>query len=378
MFTAESRRRDFPSLGGMAYLNTAAECIPPVCVREALETYWADKSLGMRGREAHYATLESARHVAGKFLGLSPGEVGFCSSSSEAYNLLATALDLKSGDEVVVSDLDFPSGATPWLASSSGCKTRLWRSREGALLADDLVSLLNERTRLVQVSLVSFYNGFRLEWEPFHGAVRSLAPNAVLSVDLTQALGRIVLDCPGADIAIASSYKWTLGIHGGCIIGVPQDRAGRLTTRAGGWYHLANAFDTDRFERAVPKPGAASFMVGMPSFPAVYALNASLHYLDSIGVVNVAHHADPLVQHMHNGLRELRLKPMAPHNPAASSGIVAFRHPHTAEMHKALEAADIHVMHQAGRMRIALHGYNTHGDVRRCLDVLARELDKSP
>jgi selenocysteine lyase/cysteine desulfurase len=376
MLTAESRQRDFPSLDGIAYLNTAAECVPPRCVHEALEVYFQDKSRGMRGRDAHFARVESCRAVAAKFLALEPSEVGFCSSSSEAYNLLSTALDLHPGDEVIVSDLDFPSGATPWLASTSGCETRLWKSREGALLADDLVPMLNERTRLVQVSLVSFYNGHRLEWDIFHEAVRSLAPQALISVDVTQALGRITLDCGGADVLIASSYKWTLGIHGGCIVGVPASAAERVTTRAGGWYHLANAFDTDRFERAVPKPGAASFMVGMPSFPAIYSLDASLRYLDAIGVDAVARHADPLVQHIHNGLRELRLKAMAPHNPAAASGIVAFRHARSADLHRALEAAEVHVMHQVGRIRVSLHGYNTHDDVKRCLETLAAELAK--
>ena len=87
-------------------------------------------------------------------------------------------------------------------------------------------------------------------------------------MDLTQALGRIELDCAGADILISSTHKWTLGIHGGGIIGIPAASASRLTTHAGGWLHLQNAFDADRFERAVPKTGAASFSVGMPNFIA--------------------------------------------------------------------------------------------------------------
>jgi selenocysteine lyase/cysteine desulfurase len=41
-------------------------------------------------------------------------------------------------------------------------------------------------------------------------------------------------------------------------------------------------------------------------------------------------------------------------------------------LHTALEAADIHVMHQAGRVRLALHGYNTITDVNRVLSVLSR------
>ena len=65
--------------------------------------------------------------------------------------------------------------------------------RGGDLEAADLLPLLNARTRLVQVSLISFYNGFRLDWQPFHDVVRQYAPNALIAVDVTQALGRVLL-----------------------------------------------------------------------------------------------------------------------------------------------------------------------------------------
>ena len=45
---------------------------------------------------------------------------------------------------------------------------------------------------------------------------------------------------------------------------------------AGGWFNLEDAFGPQRFERAVNRPGAAGFTVGMPNFPAVYAIRAAL------------------------------------------------------------------------------------------------------
>jgi len=368
MLTESSRLRDFPALAGMTYLNTAAESIPPRCTGEAIQAYWHDKLRGMTGRDGHFAAVEACREVSARMLGLATGEVSFCSCSSEAYNLLASALQLGAGDEVVVTDLDFPAGVTPWLRAAEAPTMRLWKSADGALDVAHLVPLLNERTKLVQVSLVSFYNGHRIDWRPFHDTVRRLAPNAVISVDVTQALGRIVLDCAGADIVISSTHKWTLGIHGGCIIGVRAASAERLTTRAGGWLHLQNAFDADRFERAVTKTGAASFSVGMPNFVALYALNASLRYLEQVGIEKIAAHADPLVAEAEAELRQLGITPMCRWN---GTGILAFQHPRSIELHAALEHENIHVMHNAGRIRIAVHGYNTHSDVQQFLRVLA-------
>jgi cysteine desulfurase/selenocysteine lyase len=374
MLTPETRSRDFPVLAGMTYLNTAAESIPPVCVGEALQSYWQDKLRGMKGRDAHYARMEECREVAARSIHLSPSEVSFCSCSAEAYNLLATALNLQPADAVVITDLDFPSGATPWLSFPTRPKVNLWHARDGALFSEDLIPLLNDQTRLVQVSLVSFYNGYRMAWTPFLQTVRKHAPQALVSVDVTQAMGRIALDCSDADCIISSTHKWVLGIHGGCIVGIPQRHSARITTQAGGWFHLTNAFAADRFERALPKMGAASFSVGMPNFAAIYALNAGLRHIESVGVEKIASYADPLVETLYRGLIDLGLKAMAPYEPRRSSGIVSFQHTQSAAIHAGLERDNIHVMHSAGRLRISIHGYNTAQEVEHFLQSLRQIL----
>lgn len=112
----------------------------------------------------------------------------------------------------------------------------------------------------------------------------------------------------------------------------------------------------------------------MPNFAAIYALNAALRYVESVGVEAISKHADPLVAQVHAGLRQLGLQPMAPAQPANPTGILAFRHPNTAAIHAALEPEEIHVMHHAGRIRIAVAGYNTGEDVSRLLETLSRSV----
>ena len=133
MLTPSQRQRDFPSLNGITYLNTAAEGIPPRAVGEALQQYFQDKLSGMAGREAHFAQWDAAKARVAEFYGLTPSEVSICSCSSEAYNLAAMALRLKEGDEVIINDLDFPAGATPWLQHDCPATVRIWRSRDWAL-----------------------------------------------------------------------------------------------------------------------------------------------------------------------------------------------------------------------------------------------------
>ena len=113
----------------------------------------------------------------------------------------------------------------------------------------------------------------------------------------------------------------------------------------------------------------------MPNFVSLYALNASLRYLDEIGVVNIAAHADPLVHQMEAGLRELGLAPMAAQREGCASGILAFLHENTESIHTKMESSEVHIMHHAGRLRMALHVYNTKEDVEKFFEVLKKALN---
>ena len=373
MLTATSRQADFPSLEDRSYLNTAAEGIPPQLVLDALAQYGQDKLLGMDGRTLHEAQWNAVRSQTARAYGLTPQEIGICSCTSEAYNLAAVALQLGTDDEVVINDLDFPAGATPWLQPSCPATTRVWHSRDGALRVEDLVARLGPRTRLVTTSLVSFFNGFMVPLPAVREAVRQHSP-ALLAVDVTQALGRVPLDLEGVDLVVSSTHKWILGTHGGGLVGVPKARARDWTVPAGGWFNLQDPFGEERFERVASKPGADSFGVGMPSYGPVYAANAALEYIQSVGVGAIDSYARPLVRACLDGLRELPVHVLTPDEPDAVAGILAFRHPMADRIQQELRGRDIHIMSTAGRMRVAIHGYNTMADIDLFLEALREAL----
>ena len=146
MLTSESRARDFPHLDGQSYLNTAAEGVPPVSVGEALAQYVEDKQTGMDGRIPHFEQWDKARQQVGQAFGMAADEVSICSCSSEAFNLAAQAARLQAGDEVIINDLDFPAGSTPWMTDGCAAATRVWHSRDWSLHLEDLAELITSRT----------------------------------------------------------------------------------------------------------------------------------------------------------------------------------------------------------------------------------------
>jgi cysteine desulfurase / selenocysteine lyase len=376
MIDISTRHRDFPSLDDVAYLATAAEGLPPIHVGSALNEYWEHKCQGLSGRAAMQQRLQATLELAAKFIGLSPAEVAIASSCSEAYNLLNTCLDLKPNDEVVVTNLDFPSGVTPWLTSKLKPSVHVWHHRNGGLEIMDLLPILSSRTRLVQLPLISPHNGFHLPWRSIADKVRKLAPQAIIALDITQALGRIsVRHCADADIIISAAHTWALGVHGAALVAVPQTSAEKLTTRAGGWRHLKTPFDLAQSNATFVQHGAAGFGVGTPGYGAVYALHAGLSYLDEVGIDGLVTATDPLVEYLHESLITLGLQPLATiDQDLRPTGIVAFQHADARSIHAALIQRGVEIQRQGTTIRASIHGYTTDEDINRMLTVLDRVL----
>src|SRR4029450_12208431 len=107
------------------------------------------------------------------------------------------------------------------------------------------------------------------------------------------------------------------------------------------------------------------FMVGMPNYPAVYAIRAALDYIRRVGVAAIDAVARPLVLECLAELKKLCVELLTPGEPDHIAGILAFRHPRAEEIHRRLLDENIHVMSHAGRLRVAIHGYNTAADIER-------------
>jgi selenocysteine lyase/cysteine desulfurase len=115
-------------------------------------------------------------------------------------------------------------------------------------------------------------------------------------------------------------------------------------------------------------------MVGMPNYPAIYAINAALKYISSIGVEAIDLQAKELTSKCLEGVAELPVELLGPSKRKLQSGIVAFKHPKFQEINQFLRKNDIHAMSNAGRIRASIHGYNNEADVDYFLEVLKKAL----
>ncbi|MDA1315942.1 MAG: aminotransferase class V-fold PLP-dependent enzyme [Acidobacteria bacterium] len=371
-------RDKFPQTRDYTYLNTAAEGLLSTDTQEALAEYVRAKARGSVNRPKLYEVEAATIDLATKFLGVPEGSVTFLANATEALNLLANSLDWREGDEVVITDLEFPSNVVTWLRlANKGVRLHVVNADGGLIRLDDITSRITSRTKLVSVSQVSYKSGTQLPYLKQLGEEAHRA-GALFCVDATQALGRVPVGVDNVDYLVASSYKWLFTPHGLGITYCSPDLLERLTPATAGWYGVPDIFTPDRFERFEYKPGAARFAAGMPNFSSIYALRASLTYLSEIGVARLDDSLRPIVQKMRGGLADIGLKLLTPDDPAYHSGIVAFLHPQAAEIGEKLAEQDIIVWANDGRVRSAVHLYNEEFEVDRYLEAVAKIVERKP
>lgn len=356
----------------VAYLDTAAEGLPPSEAEHALRRYIEDKSLGTPGRVRLFEAERETIALAARLLATAPENVNFLAHASEALNLLANSIKWQAGDEIVIADLEFPSNVVVWLRlREQGVKVRVIASEAGIVTLNQFTSQLGPRTRLVSVSQVSYRTGTRI---PFLAELASEVrrAGAVLCVDATQALGRVPVFVEHADFLVASTYKWLLGSHGLGVVYMGPQLGRTLRLASAGWYSIENIFSEDRFRDFRWKHGAASLNTGMPNFPALYVLRESLRFLNGVGVDRLNQTLAPLVVKLRSSLGRMGLQLLTPPGAEYASGIVSFAHRTPEKIGAALEREGVIVWAGDGRVRASVHLYNDEADIDRFLAALEK------
>ena len=182
----------FPITERAVYLNHAAVSPPPISTIEAVRAQLRDVAEnGSINYRNWVATKERARRLAADMIGARPEQVAFVRNTSDGLSTVANGLRWRTGDNVVTFRNEFPSNIYPWLRvrEAFGVEVRMCEEREGRIDLDDLIGLIEERTRIVAISQVQYASGFRADLERLGRAAR--AHDALLVVDVIQAMGVI-------------------------------------------------------------------------------------------------------------------------------------------------------------------------------------------
>lgn len=357
---------------GVVHLCAGGETPMLKSHQAAIERFLADKALGELSRERLEATYRRCKEKTARLLEVNPEEIAFLASSSAGINLVAHALDWQPGDNVVVCEVEFPSDVLPWTwLQKQGVELRLVSPRNWAIHLEDLAAAMDSRTRVVDISHVSYFTGQRLPLAQLSELVR--ARGALLVVDATHAAGAVPVQAGYADILVSSCYKWLLGVHGTAIFYWNQARLPDLEPPFLGWHSGLTVPDPQAPTDYSLKPGADRFVPDNPSFISLYILENALDQLLKIGISTIEAHVLALSGRVWEGLQQQGWELLTPHEPERRAGNVCFTAPNLEAITHSLAERGILVWGsygRVGRIRVSTHLYNTEEDVERFLAAM--------
>ena len=367
----EQARERFRGASDGVYLNTAAEGLFLDSHAAALTGYAECKTRGSAGRDDRAATEARCRVLVARMLRTRPEDIAFVASTSRGLDAVIKAIDWQVGDNVVLADTEFPTTVfAATLLSQSGVERRVVRARGGETTVADFDACIDDRTRLVLASMVSYKTGYRMDI-PALSAVAHKS-GALLFVDAVQAFGAIPIDCNSADFICACTYKWQLGCHGLAVLYARPDAVARLEIPYVGWRGVVDLFPPGPLGTFKLYADARRFEEGMPNYPAMFVLENALTFLEEIGIDRIAAHNASLVAQAMSGLEELGLTMLTTRNPQARAGIVSFETPLAVKVTSMLGASGIHVWGKDGRVRLSAHLYNTADDIAQFIAAVGK------
>ena len=363
----ESIRRDFPALEEWTYLDNAFVGLYPRQVRTGYEEF-LDKWMNFSAEGTKtiltewLEKAEKVREMVADFIGASPQEIAFTACTGSGLNIVVNGTKWEKGDNVVFPENEHNPLDTATLRRH-GVETRAVEVREGWVDLSDLEKAVDDHTRLVQVSQVSYINGFRFDLKGVADIAHEHGARVV--VDSTQAIGALVTDVKkeGVDYVSAAPYKYLMGPAGLAFLYVKSDLIGELEPDRIGWKN--QIWEGDHAEEPLDATlSAKKFEYGTLHFQGVYGLERSLKYLNDIGMENVERRILQLSSYLWSRLSEIGKKMYTPRG--TRSPIVSFYEQDAVETSAKLMEEKVKVTGReahGGHIRVSPHFYNTTEDI---------------
>jgi len=355
------------------YLNTCSQGALSVAVQTGLENYIASWHEQGSPWETWMDRYEEARTAFAQFINASPEEVAIVTSASAGINSVASALNFRERQKVVMGEFEFPTMGHIWLAQCvRGAEVQFVSAEGNHIPVANYEKIVDRDTLIVPLTRVCFKNGFRSEVS----AITQIAHHsgALVMLDDYQDCGTRPVDVKALDLDffVTGTLKYLLGTPGLAFMYARKELISSLVPTVTGWFAQTNpfAFDPQHIDLS---PSARRFESGSPSMPNVYAAVPGFELLREIGMENVAGHIKRLAQSLLSCARDLGIRAKTPANSAGP--LVVLQCKDSNLMVQKLAASDIVASNRHDGLRISFHVYNTMDDVKAVAEVLKKNIN---
>ncbi len=373
----ELRQQEFPVTQKKIFLGHAGVCPLPKRVSEAIRTYAEQCTLGDQETLVPAFQIQKYRQTAAELLGVKSEEIAFVGPTSLALSFVASGLDWKRGDNMLVYFDDYPSNVYPWMAlAEKGVKVRFINIRDLGKIRDiDVIGQVDESTRLVALASNHFVSGWRLDVKTIGQHLRKR--NILFCLDSIQTLGAFPTPLQYVDFAAADAHKWLLGPCAAGVFYVRKEVQERLKPKVYGWHNVLCPNYTAQ-EEIKFFPNAQRYEAGSENLLGLVGLQASMELLLKVGVDNIAEELLRKRSWLVPALQQKGYSVLQADAPAQhASAIISMHRAGTdlTALHQRLESSGIITslrMDRAGNkyIRLSPHFYNTDAELHRVLELL--------
>ena len=318
--------------------------------------------------------LDSARTALADYVGCAPPDLAFVQNATTGVNLAARSLDLRAGDEVLTTDLEYGACDLAWEQVCRRADARYVRApiplplSDPGELVDALFARAGERTRVLFISHVTSTTALVLPVEEIVARARALG--LVTIVDGAHAPAHVPLDLAalGADFYSGNAHKWLCAPKGAGFLHAQPGRQDRVDGAIVSWGYTEGRTFSQRIEIQGTRDPAAWLTV-----PDAIRFQAERDW------DGVRARCRDLTREARRDLCDLLgTEPLAPDGMLAQMATVRLPHP-APDLPERLftgHRVEIPVDHHEGDLlRLSVAAYTTREEIDRLLAALIRELD---
>jgi selenocysteine lyase/cysteine desulfurase len=271
---------------------------------------------------AGYRAQEELRKKAGGILNASAGEIALVQNATMGINFIAHGLELKPGDEVLITDQEHPGAMGPWdlRAKRQGIVVKKLvipvPTPDPQTIVQIFADAIGPRTKAIAVPHVSSRYGIVMPVREICDVGRARAVFTL--VDGAQAVGQLRVDVKkiGCDAYACSPHKWLLAPPGNGLLYVREDREKDI------WATLASA----HWDDYKPESGLFRLMqYGTANEALLDGLNAALDFYARIGPEKIERRTLGLAGRLRDGLQKIKgVTISSPIHPALAGAIVTY------------------------------------------------------
>jgi len=351
------------------YLNHAAVAPWPRRTRDAVNVFAEENT--RRGSKSYPAWInkeEELRRQLAQLIGIDSGsEISLLKNTSEGLSIIAYGLTWKDGDNIVISDQEFPSNRIVWQSlADKGVEVREVDLYRYETPEQALVEACDKNTRLLSISSIQFASGLRMNLEILGDFCKEKA--IFFCIDAIQSLGAEPFYAKryNADFVVADGHKWMLGPEGLAMFYCRADRREQIKLNQFGWHMVENVGDYSE-KRWQIADNPRRFECGSPNMLCIHALSASLSLLLETGLEQVHQELVSRTQYLMQRLESMPgIKLLTLNIPERYCGILTFTTTDQPieELFKRLTESGVFCAQRGGGVRLSPHYYTPYS----CLD----------